>query len=394
MWPLTANCKLDVRLPEKPNKLSSFVSSLPSVKQGFVELDWLLSWPHASTMYSSLANFEKVDHVFYRRHTIWHKDGGNNTLDFATRTGRELSEADYARSGDQSLPPRTRDMAELESRQIGSNTKGILVLMVHGLSGGSHENYIRRSITSIFEQFKDEEEVTVVAFNARGCARSKVTSKNYWNAMQTDDLNVAVNFLVEKYPNRRFIGIGFSLGANILTNFLARDTPSKISVAISVSNPWVLNASNDNLESYWLGRLYSKKMAQGLQKLFKRHSHFLLQHEGVSKDNVAQATSLRQFDDAFTAKAFGFDCAESYYVEASSASKLPSVKTDLIILNAKDDPVALDSVIPYQQAKGNDHICLLAADHGGHIGWFGKDGQRWFVDIIVQTIQGMVEDRV
>lgn len=392
---LTCRSKIDVRHSKQPTKLSTFLRSLPSVQTGHVDLNWFLSWPHASTLYSAIANFEKVDHVYYKRHVLEHKDEGNNTLDFAIRTQVDLSEAEYEVSGQKSLPPRTSFMTSEEIQEIGSETEGLLIVLVHGLAGGSHENYIRRTVTAIFQECSDDSKVSVVAFNARGCARSKVTSKQYWNAMQTDDLSDALKFLSDKYPNRRILGVGYSLGANILCNYMARfGDAAKVSLGISVSNPWALNKSNVNLESYWLGRLYSRRMAGGLQRLFHRNAHLLAQHEGVTPEAVMSAKSLREFDDAFTAKAFGFASAEEYYLTASSARVVHAVKKDLIILNAKDDPMALDEVLPYDQVAGNEHLCLLATENGGHIGWYGPENGRWFVSVITQTIQGMLDHSI
>lgn len=391
----TCNSKLEVYHSAKSTRLSEFVSTLPSVVEGYVPLNWLLSWPHLSTLYSGVANFEKVDHIYYKRHLVEHKDGGSNAIDFAVRTTKSLSEAQYESSGDPNLPPRTAYMTPDESFSIGSQTKGILMVLIHGIAGGSHENYIRRTVTAIHEQYPDDDQLSVVAFNARGCARSKVTSKTYWNAMQTDDLRSALVFLAEKYPNRRIVVVGYSLGANILCNYLARfNDDSKVSLGISVSNPWVLDKSSINLESYWLGRLYSGRMAGGLQRLFKRHAHFLAQHEGVDVARVMAAKNLREFDQAFTAKAFGFESALHYYKTASSARTAHDIKTDTILLNAQDDPMALNELLPYKQVAENNHLCLLATKNGGHIGWYGSHGQRWFVDVIVQTIHGMFEGKI
>lgn len=389
VFPWTVNSKLEV-CAVQGTELASLVQNLPSVATGSVQLDWWLSWPHLSTVYSSLANFEKVDHIYYRRHTLEHEDGGNNTLDFAVRSNKHLSEAQYEDSGDRSLPPRTSHMSAAESREIGSVEAGVLVVLAHGLSGGSHENYIRRTITQLFDTFPEEDEqVTVVAFNARGCARSKVTSEKYWSALQTDDLAVALDYLHGKYPKKKIVAVGYSLGANILVNYLARfGSDSKISLSVSVSNPWDLYASSVNLESYPLGRLYSKKMTQGLQRLFNRNASMLTRgRDDIDRTHVMAAKSLKEFDGRYTAKVFGFESADEYYIAASSCSKLKQVKTNLVILNAKDDPMALDAVLPYKQVTANRYLCMVCTANGGHIGWYGPNGKRWYADVIVQLVQ-------
>lgn len=382
---------IDVRVSEQDNKFSHFVRSLPSVSCGTVSLNWFLSWPHLSTVYTALANFEKVDHVYYKRFILEHRDAGNNTLDLAVRTHVALSEEEYEASGSTRLPPRTRHMSKADLSSFGSSTPGVLVVLVHGLAGGSHESYIRHTVTAIHTRFKDDESVTVVAFNARGCARSTVTSKQYWNAAQTDDLSAALQHLSDIYPNRKIMAIGYSLGANILCNYLAKTgSASRVTLAVSVSNPWNLLASNRTLESYALGRLYSKRMAAGLQRLYKRNSAFLSLHQDIDEPRIMSATSLHDFDAAFTVRAFGYASTEEYYTVASSSRTVADIETNTIILNAKDDPMALDAVLPYAQVKQNPHLCLLATGHGGHIGWYGLHGDRWFSNVIVESLAGLL----
>lgn len=215
---LLTSSKVEVHASDKSSKLYSLVSSIPSISSGNVKLDWFLSWPHLSTVYSATANFEKVDHIYYKRYILEHKDGGNNALDFAVRTDKEMSLIEYEESGSRGLPARTIYMSESESRSPGSSTDGILVVLLHGLAGGSHEHYVRKSVTALFDQFPDDSKVSVVAFNARGCARSKVTSSTYWSALQTDDIAAALDYLSEIYSGRKVIAVGFSLGANILVS--------------------------------------------------------------------------------------------------------------------------------------------------------------------------------
>lgn len=44
-----------------------------------------------------------------------------------------------------------------------------------------------------------------------------------YSAGHTDDIRVAVMYIARKYPRARLLGIGFSLGANILIRYLAEE---------------------------------------------------------------------------------------------------------------------------------------------------------------------------
>lgn len=114
---------------------------------------------------------------------------------------------------DDSLPPRTTYYSDTGFEEIGSmDTKPMLVTL-HGLSGGSHEIYLRHVLRPIVDAGW---EACVV--NSRGCARSKITTGVLYNARATWDVRQVVNWLRKSFPNRPLFGIGYSLGANILVN--------------------------------------------------------------------------------------------------------------------------------------------------------------------------------
>lgn len=114
---------------------------------------------------------------------------------------------------DESLPPRTRHYDEQEFDSIGSEDHTPMLVMLHGLSGGSHEIYLRHVLKPMLDAGW---EACVV--NSRGCAKSKITTGILFNARATWDVRQVVKWLRKTFPNRPLFGIGFSLGANIMVN--------------------------------------------------------------------------------------------------------------------------------------------------------------------------------
>ena len=88
-----------------------------------------------------------------------------------------------------------------------------MLVILHGLSGGSHEIYLRRVLKPMIDAGW---EACVV--NSRGCAMSKITSGVLYNARATWDVRQVVKWLKGRFPKRPLFGLGFSLGANILVN--------------------------------------------------------------------------------------------------------------------------------------------------------------------------------
>jgi uncharacterized protein len=50
-----------------------------------------------------------------------------------------------------------------------------------------------------------------------------VTSPQLYSAGHTDDLRQALIYITKRYPRAPLLGIGFSLGANVLTRYIAEE---------------------------------------------------------------------------------------------------------------------------------------------------------------------------
>lgn len=115
---------------------------------------------------------------------------------------------------------RTKHMAAAEASGLGSDDTKPMLVALHGLSGGSHEIYLRAVLAPLITK---ESGFAGCVVNARGCAMSKITTQQLFNARFTEDIREATKYLKKIYPNRPLYVVGFSLGANILTN--VRDHP-------------------------------------------------------------------------------------------------------------------------------------------------------------------------
>ncbi len=118
---------------------------------------------------------------------------------------------------DESLPPRTVSFTDEEFESIGSLDTHPMLVVQHGLAGGSFEIYLRQVLAPLVIAGGDREWAACV-INSRGCAMHKITSSILYNARATWDCRQTVRWLRQTFPNRPLYAIGFSLGANILMN--------------------------------------------------------------------------------------------------------------------------------------------------------------------------------
>jgi predicted alpha/beta-fold hydrolase len=86
----------------------------------------------------------------------------------------------------------------------------------------------------------------------------------------------------------------------------------------------------------------------------------------------SRRTSLRTFDDAYTAPRGGFRNAAEYYAKSSGDQFVPLIRLPTLILAARDDPFVCSEAIERLKCPATVEVRLT--DHGGHVGFLGADG--------------------
>lgn len=346
---------------------------------------WWLPTGHGQTVYCVLGDFTKHDHVRYERKMLRLADGGTVGLDFTV--------------GHEKMP---------EDAPI--------IVVKHGLTGGSYESYVRAILARACASL-DQGGLGMrgVVCNFRGCAGTPVTSAQFYSAGHTDDLRVELSFIRHLYPKAPLIGMGFSLGANVVTRYLAEEGEQSLLIGgIVLACPWDLLDNSKHLHAGFLSNhVYSKAMAKNLINVFRRHAGtFLslppspqLDHlkeqgtiEKVLDKQWAKGKTLCEVDEIMVANLggsfaphgpFPFPGAREYYIWASSHHVLPGVRVPLLAINAADDPVVV--TIP-TDCGANAHVCVAVTHTGGHLGWFEDDGRRWVVRPALEYLRALRDD--
>ena len=187
-------------------------------------------------------------------------------------------------------------------------------------------------------------------------------------------MRFVVNELRARFPRREMYAAGWSLGANILVNYLAEEGDAcTLTAAASIGNPFDLVLCSRNLEKPGVYRLYDSKLAASLRTIFNRHAALFRgmtrENSGLDVDLAMRARTVREFDEAITAPSFGHRDADAYYRSAGSAQVMHKVRTRLLCVQASDDPISLLEAIPREAIEKNDNCALIVTPGGGHIGW-------------------------
>ncbi|KAF5734953.1 embryogenesis-associated protein EMB8 [Tripterygium wilfordii] len=248
-----------------------------------------------------------------------------------------------------------------------------VVILLPGLTGGSDDSYVRHMLVRARSKGW-----RVVVFNSRGCGDSPVTTPQFYSASFLGDMREVVAKVAARYPKANLYAIGWSLGANILVRYLGEESNAcPLSGAVSLCNPFNLPIADEDFRKGF-NIVYDKALANALCKIFKKHA--LLFEDMVGEYNipsVANAKSVREFDEGLTRVSFGFKSVDDYYYNSSSSDSIKQVQIPLLCIQAANDPIAPSRGIPHEDIKENPNCLLVVTPKGGHLGWVaGSEAPR------------------
>ncbi|KZT22921.1 AB-hydrolase YheT [Neolentinus lepideus HHB14362 ss-1] len=340
---------------------------------------WWLPGGNAQTIYCSLGAFNQVDPIVYERKLLRLPDGGTLALDIT--------------------PP-----FSVHPRTIGEP----VLLVTHGLTGGSHESYVRAALTALASlELPSDRRFRAVVLNSRGCNGSPVTSPKLYHAGTTDDIRDAVLWICHTFPGSSIFGLGFSLGANTLTKYVGEEGPDcPMSGIVSLANVWDFARGSPHIEyGSWMNRfIYDFVLGGALQALLRQHRRIFYEDPAsplsatlldgfLKRKNVR----LRDYDSVITPRIYGFKDSTDYYSAISSCRVVHRISIPCLAINAADDPIVTVDNIPVCQILQSSWVIQAITGGGGHMGWFespnrsGQNYQRWYVKPTVQYLLALLK---
>ncbi|MCJ1322642.1 hypothetical protein MMC15_007991 [Xylographa vitiligo] len=338
---------------------------------------------HLQTIWTAFTATDPPIH--YKRHVFPAHDPA-----FAGRFAVDFVVPPSPAPADATLPPRTTFYTAREYEELGgADDSAPMVVVLHGLSGGSHEAYLRAVLQPLVAAGW-----AACVVNARGCARSALATGVLYNARATWDVRQVVGWCRGRWPRRELFGVGFSLGANILVNYLGEEGERCVlKAAVVCSNPWNLEVGSLALQRTWVGReVYSRAMGTSMRKLFETHEEQIAKNPRVDVEKVRGIRYLHEFDRELQCPTWGYPTEGAYYRDASSSDSLLAVRIPLFAINAEDDPIAVKEGLPYEEFKQTPYAVLCTTSLGGHLSWFESGGNRWFAKPISQFLIKMATE--
>lgn len=242
---------------------------------------------------------------------------------------------------------------------------GPLLVLFHGLEGGSSSHYARR----IAAHAQARGWRTVVP-HFRGCSGAANRLARAYHSGDSAELDWILRRL------RPDCAAGVSLGGNVLLKWLGEQGDGAAQVvrrAVAVSAPVDLAASGAALERGLNRSLYARHF---LVTLRAKAAGMIARH-GLTIDarRVARTRTLHEFDDLVTAPLHGFRDADDYWTRASSAPWLERIRVPTLLLNALNDPFLPRAALERATRRIGAQVVLEFPASGGHAGFPGRG--RW-----------------
>ncbi len=255
------------------------------------------------------------------------------------------------------------DFIDLDISSVNSDKA---VLLIHGLEGSTQSSYIL-SLTKVLNKHHYD----VIALNLRSCSGEANRLLSSYHSGKTDDLDTAIQYVVNQNKYQEISLVGYSLGGNMALKYAGetgRKTVLKSAIGISVPCDLKGTAAQMNLISnkLYLNRFLKTLKAKSFEKLEKFPDSFL------TKDRIEAIQNFKDFDDAYTAPAHGFENAEEYWLKSSCKQFIPNIKIPTLLLTSLDDPFLTDTCYPIKEAKVSPYFFLEATSYGGHVGFISS----------------------
>ncbi|KAL3938273.1 MAG: hypothetical protein SGBAC_006775 [Bacillariaceae sp.] len=240
-----------------------------------------------------------------------------------------------------------------------------LVIICHGLQASSDSPLVKDMAEAFLEHG-----MGAACINFRGCGGEVNRTPRGYHLGFTEDLQQLVTHVNAIFPKKRIYLSAFSLGANVVTNFLANlgSDAYKYNIAGAAVNalPYEVSKSTMNLNSDGLTKtLYADRI---LESMYERIEE--MYDSGVEfpfeRETIRECKTIMDMENLVVAPFFGFKDAWDYYDKTSTLPRLDQVAVPELVIQSEDDPFLLGQ--SHMTDKADRPFRIHYTKHGGHCG--------------------------
>lgn len=243
------------------------------------------------------------------------------------------------------------------------------LLLLHGLEGSSDSGYMLGTADKAFQAG-----FNVLRVNQRNCGGTEELTPTLYNSGLSCDMRAVVGELIERDGLPEVFAVGFSMGGNLVLKMAGEwreSAPRELRAVIGICPSCDLGACADAIGEL-RNRIYERHFVRRLKR--RMIDKAKLFPEKYPLNGLAKIRSVREFDDAITAKFCGFRDADDYYTRSSALSLLAEIRVPTLILAAQDDPMIPFRSLDAERLAANPRITVEAPRYGGHCAFIATKG--------------------
>ncbi|MGB6483406.1 MAG: alpha/beta fold hydrolase [Candidatus Acidiferrales bacterium] len=251
------------------------------------------------------------------------------------------------------------------------------LILLHGLEGSSDSGYMLGTADKAFHAG-----FNVLRLNQRNCGSTEELTPTLYNSGLSCDARAVVRELIEHDRLPEIFAAGFSMGGNLVLKMAAEfgdSAPRELRVVAGVCPSCDLGACADAI-SELRNRIYERRFVKLLKARMLCKASLFPQRYALN--GLGKVRTVRQFDDAITAKFCGFRDADDYYTKSSALGLLDQIRVPTLLLVAQDDPMIPFRSFDTAKLSANPCLTLQAPRHGGHCGFIARraSGERFWAE--------------
>jgi len=296
-----------------------------------------------------------------------------------------------------------RDGAELllnwaEKDNLSNQTPVLLILP--GVTGGRDKPYVTHLVKDAYDKNWRPVVLIFPGCLIDGDETHPCTNARFYSPVDVTDVEVVLEHIAMKYPDAPIIGVGHSMGANMLVKYLGiAGQNSLLDSCISLSNPWCWETVQNNLETGSFVNRYvlNSHFADYWMKVLKQNQPHFKDHPHLPACVFEKKSpSIRFLDEEVTSKIYGFENMKEYYTAVSCKEYVANVKTPLFVIHALDDPIVPTSALPLTVLAKNPNVIVAITKKGGHTGWlegFIPSGLCFADRLCIEFIHAFIDEK-
>lgn len=249
---------------------------------------------------------------------------------------------------------------------ILTDEKKPIAFIIPGITGHSQSDYLRKMLSDI-----NELGYKVVVFNSRGRGGNALLNPKLYCATNDEDIKMSMAYVKVLHPNAKIVSLGLSFGGVLLSRYLINAGAESVpDAALIVCASFDITVTAKNMEKSWFNLFFNYAFTRYIcNEVIQIHKHVLQLTPDINYADIMKCKHMREFDEKFTIKTWGFKSTDQYYKAGSNFDTLSQVQVPTLCINAVDDIIAPIPSLPLETAQQRKNVAIAVTNRGGHMGF-------------------------